>query len=72
MLAMEKRAKPVGTLQRVALRKIGSNALEDGREDLMGGSNERGVCYNLGLPHELFEGSLLSGIEEALWERGRL
>lgn len=71
MLLREKSASAVGTLQRMALRKLTSSALEVGCSDLGSGRSESDVCYNLGLPCELFEGRLLSAVEEVLWERGR-
>ncbi len=59
-------------MQRIVLRKLASRALEAGWSDLRMGFSESDVCYNLGLPHDLFEGLLLSAIEQVLWERGHM
>ncbi len=72
MLVRERTTGTVGNVQRAALRKLTSGALEEGCTDLGMGRSESDVCYNLGLPYDLFDGILESAIEEVLWERGHI
>ena len=70
MVIADKTRGTVTSNQRMALRHIPLQQIEDAYHDLLSGYGEDLVFTNLGLDPGIFQDNLKQALEEALWERG--
>ena len=70
MVIQERTDLNIRNIQRMAIRRIPLNMIENAYRDLLSGRTERSVCQAIGVNFDIFKGVLIQALREALWERG--